>query len=53
MDRSEVTNVSRATYVAPRLSLIGSLERLTQATGNSGKLDANYNSGTPNVDLFS
>ena len=53
MDYSEAVTQARAAYVAPKLSLIGSLERLTQSTGTGGHLDAAYASGTPASDIFS
>jgi len=40
-------------YVAPKLTLVGTFEQITQRTGSGGHLDANYPRGQPYGNLFS
>jgi hypothetical protein len=40
-------------YVAPKLTLVGSFEQITQRTGSGNHLDATYPYGTPRGNIFS
>ena len=40
-----------AQYVAPRLTVVGTLEQITQKTGIGGYTDANFPAHTPRADL--
>ena len=51
MNTSETTQ--KLGYVAPKLTVVGSLEEITQRTGNGGHLDASYPAGYPRGDIFS
>jgi len=51
MNTSET--VQKLGYVAPKLTLVGSFEQITQRTGSGNHLDANYPYGTPRGNIFS
>lgn len=42
---------SKAPYVTPKLSVVGSFEKITQNSGSGAFLDATFPTGTPFSDL--
>jgi len=51
MERSDDTAFGKGVYVAPKLSKLGSLERLTQSHGTGAALDASFSTSTPAGEL--
>ena len=42
----------KLTYAAPKLPTIGSLEKITQASGSGAYTDAAYSAGHPATDIY-
>ena len=48
MNTTETTSdTSKLVYMAPKLTVVGSFEEVTQATHSGNHLDAGYPRGTP------